>query len=146
MGVCALRCGEITENEFDSSSFVGKSVYIYTKVSPFIKNWKQIFLPMRKWLGKFCRPPFRPKKIYSQIQLQFIYLIILNECQSKFDNFLFKNKLRRRKMLALINILNNTIINLLCNFLLTTLHTIDLSLLCPMQRWKQIFVRQISRE
>ena len=36
MGVCALRCGEITENEFDSSIFVGKPVYIYIKVSPFI--------------------------------------------------------------------------------------------------------------
>ena len=32
----ALRCGEITKNEFDSSIFVGKPVYIYIKVSPFI--------------------------------------------------------------------------------------------------------------
>ena len=54
---CALRCGEITKNEFESPIFVGKPVYIYTKISPFIKNWKQILLPMRKWHGKFCRPP-----------------------------------------------------------------------------------------
>jgi hypothetical protein len=64
-----LRCGEITKNEFDSSIFVRKPVYIciYTKVSPFIKNSKNIYLPMRKWLGKCCRPPFRPKNKYFQI-------------------------------------------------------------------------------
>ena len=34
---------EITKNDFGSSIFVGKPVYIYTKVIPFIKNWKKIF-------------------------------------------------------------------------------------------------------
>ena len=51
--------------KFDSSILVGNPVYIYTKVSPFIKNWKQIFLLMRKWLRKFCRPPLGQKKIFS---------------------------------------------------------------------------------
>ena len=44
----------MTKNKFDSSIFVGKPVYIDTKVSPFIKNLKKIFLPMRKWRMKFC--------------------------------------------------------------------------------------------
>jgi hypothetical protein len=43
-----LRCGENTENEFGIPVFVGKSVYIYTKTSPFIEIWETIFLPMRK--------------------------------------------------------------------------------------------------
>ena len=46
----------MTKNEFDSSIFVGKPVYKYTKVSPFIKILKQIFLPVKKWRGKFYRP------------------------------------------------------------------------------------------
>jgi hypothetical protein len=41
-----LRCGEMTKNEFDRSIFVGKLVYIYTKVSPFIKNLRE-----RKYLS-----------------------------------------------------------------------------------------------
>ena len=35
-GVYIVRCGEITKNDFESSIFDGKPVYIYTKVSPFI--------------------------------------------------------------------------------------------------------------
>ena len=53
---CIVRCGENTENEFGIPVFVGKTVYIYTKTSPFVEIWKQILLPMRKWLQKFCRP------------------------------------------------------------------------------------------
>ena len=56
---CIVRCGENTENEFGIPVFVGKPVYIYTKTSPFIEIWKKIFLPMRKWLQKICRPPLR---------------------------------------------------------------------------------------
>ena len=33
-----VRCGEITKNDFDSSIFVRKPVYMYTKVSPVTKN------------------------------------------------------------------------------------------------------------
>ena len=48
-----IRCGENTENEFGIPVFVGKTVYIYTKTSPFVEIWKQIFLPMRKWVEMF---------------------------------------------------------------------------------------------
>ena len=61
MVMCALRCGENTENEFGIPVFVGKTVYIYTKTSPFIEIWKKIFLPMRKWLRKFCQPSLGAK-------------------------------------------------------------------------------------
>ena len=40
-----LRGSKMTKNDFDSSVFVGKPIYIYTKASPFIENWKQIFFP-----------------------------------------------------------------------------------------------------
>jgi hypothetical protein len=46
--MCNLRCVENIENEFGILVFVGKPVYIYSKTSPFIEIWKQIFLPMRK--------------------------------------------------------------------------------------------------
>jgi hypothetical protein len=70
---CMLRCGEITRNEFGSSIFVGKPVYIYTKVIPFIKNWREkIFSTTRTWLGKFCRPPFRPNKNILKCRLHCI--------------------------------------------------------------------------
>ena len=68
----------MNKNEFDSSIFVGKPVYIYTKVSPVIKNWITNIFTHEEIAWEILQPPLGSTFfcLYVQVYLQHHWLIL----------------------------------------------------------------------